>query len=40
MEAGRRTGVRICAVNYGYGKAEALAKWTPDYRVSDPRELL
>ena len=31
MEAGRRAGVRICAVDYGYGKAEALAKWEPDY---------
>lgn len=40
MEAGRRAGVRICAVNYGYGKPEALAKWEPDYRVSDLRELL
>ncbi len=40
MEAGRRAGVRICAVQYGYGKAEALAKWNPDYWVSDLRELL
>ena len=40
MEAGRRAGVRICAVEYGYGKAEALAKWNPDYWVSDLRELV
>ncbi len=40
MEAGRRAGVSICAVSYGYGKAEALDKWAPDYRVSDLRELL
>lgn len=40
MEAGRRAGVRICAVDYGYGTAEALAKWSPDYCVSDLRELL
>ena len=40
MEAGRRAGVRICAVDYGYGKSEALAKWEPDYWVSDLRELL
>jgi HAD superfamily hydrolase (TIGR01549 family) len=40
MEAGRRAGVRICAVRYGYGKTEALAKWKPDYWVSDLRELL
>ncbi|HEX4274744.1 MAG TPA: HAD family hydrolase [Bryobacteraceae bacterium] len=39
MEAGRRAGVRICAVDYGYGKAEGLAKWEPDFRISDLREL-
>jgi len=31
MEAGRRAGVRTCAVRYGYGKPEVLARWTPDY---------
>lgn len=40
MEAGRLAGVQTCAVNYGYGKPEALAKWSPDYFVSDLRELL
>ena len=40
MEAGRRAGVKICAVRYGYGKPEDLAKWTPDYWISDLRELL
>jgi phosphoglycolate phosphatase len=40
MEAGRRAGVQICAVDYGYGKAEALRKWEPDYWISDLRELL
>jgi phosphoglycolate phosphatase len=40
MEAGRRAGVRTCAVSYGYGNAAALARWEPDYRVSDLRELL
>ena len=40
MEAGRRAGVSICAVRYGYGKAEELAKWQPDYWVSDLRELV
>ncbi|MEX2264230.1 MAG: HAD family hydrolase [Bryobacteraceae bacterium] len=39
MEAGRRAGVKICAVNYGYGKREDLARWGPDYWVSDLREL-
>ncbi len=39
MEAGRRAGVHICAVTYGYGKPEALAKWDPDHWISDLREL-
>jgi HAD superfamily hydrolase (TIGR01509 family) len=39
MEAGRRAGVKTCAVRYGYGKAEQLAAWTPDYWVDDLREL-
>ena len=40
MEAGKRAGVRTCAVRYGYGKAEKLAEWAPDYWVDDLRELL
>jgi phosphoglycolate phosphatase len=40
MEAGRRAGVKICAVRYGYGKAADLARWEPDYWISDLRELL
>lgn len=40
MEAGRRAGVRTCAVRYGYGNPAALAKWQPDFWVSDLRELL
>jgi phosphoglycolate phosphatase len=40
MEAGRRAGVRTCAVRYGYGKEHELAKWSPDYWVSDLRELV
>lgn len=40
MEAGRRAGVRTCAVRYGYGKTDELAKWSPDYWVSDLRELV
>ena len=39
MEAGSRAGVKICAVRYGYGDAGELAKWQPDYWVSDLREL-
>ena len=40
MEAGRRAGVQTCAVNYGYGEAGALAKWQPDFWISDLRELV
>jgi phosphoglycolate phosphatase len=40
MEAGRLAGVRICAVTYGYGEPVELAKWQPDYQVSDLRELV
>jgi phosphoglycolate phosphatase len=39
MEAGRRAGVRICAVTYGYGEREDLAQWTPDYWLHSPRDL-
>ncbi len=40
MEAGRLAGVQICAVTYGYGDPAELAKWQPDYRISDLRELV
>lgn len=40
MQAGRRAGVKICAVRYGYGDPAELAKWEPDYWIEDPRELL
>jgi len=40
LEAGRRAGVKICAVRYGYGDPAELAKWQPDHWVSDLRELL
>jgi HAD superfamily hydrolase (TIGR01509 family) len=39
MEAGRRAGVATCAVTYGYGKREDLARFTPDYWIDDLREL-
>lgn len=39
MEAGRRAGVKICAVTYGYGKRDALAKYDPDYWIDDLRQL-
>jgi phosphoglycolate phosphatase len=40
MEAGRRAGVKTCAVRYGYGNPAEMAKHDPDYWVSDLRELL
>jgi len=40
MEAGRRAGVKICAALYGYGDADELRRWKPDYIISDIRELL
>ncbi len=40
MEAGRRAGVKTCAVLYGYGDEAGLARWEPDYWIDDPRQLL
>jgi phosphoglycolate phosphatase len=40
MEAARRAGVKSCAVTYGYGPREDLARWEPDYWVDDLGELL
>lgn len=40
MEAGRLAGIKICAVRYGYGDPGELAKWDPDYWVSDLQELV
>jgi len=39
MDAGRRAGVKICGVKYGYGNLEAMARFEPDYWISDLREL-
>lgn len=39
MEAGRRAGVSICAVRYGYGSPHALARWKPDYWVDNFADL-
>jgi len=40
MEAGRRAGVRICAVRWGYGDHQEMARWEPDYWIEQPRQLL
>lgn len=39
MEAGKLAGVATCAVRYGYGNVEAMARFSPDYWVDDLREL-
>jgi phosphoglycolate phosphatase len=39
MEAGRRAGVKTCAVRYGYGDPEKMAAFQPDFWVDDLREL-
>ena len=31
MEAGRRAGICTCAVTWGYGDPQELARWTPDF---------
>lgn len=40
MEAGRRAGVRTCAVRWGYGDIEEMAKWSPDWWIERPGQLL
>jgi phosphoglycolate phosphatase len=40
MEAGRRAGVKTCAVLWGYGKRADMARWEPDYWVEHPSELV
>jgi HAD superfamily hydrolase (TIGR01509 family) len=40
MEAGKRAGVKTCAVRYGYGKPELLARFEPDYWLDDLRGLV
>lgn len=40
MAAGRSAGVKTCAVRYGYGDAEEMARYEPDFWIDDIRELL
>jgi HAD superfamily hydrolase (TIGR01509 family) len=40
MEAGRKAGVKICAVRYGYGAIEKMKSFEPDYWIDDLRQLL
>jgi 2-phosphoglycolate phosphatase len=40
MEAGRRAGVRTCAVRWGYGNHAEMAAVGPDFWIDSPAELL
>jgi len=40
MEAAQRAGVKSCAVTYGYGQREEMAKWSPDFWIDEIRQLL
>jgi len=40
MEAGRRAGIPTCAVTWGYGEREELARWSPDFWIDAPHQLL
>jgi phosphoglycolate phosphatase len=40
MEAGKRAGVQTCAVKWGYGDPQEMARWQPDYWIDEPRQLL
>jgi HAD superfamily hydrolase (TIGR01509 family) len=40
MEAGRRAGIPTCAVTWGYGDAEDLARWRPDFWIDAPHQLV
>jgi 2-phosphoglycolate phosphatase len=40
MAAGRAAGVKTCAVRYGYGDQQAMARLEPDYWIDDLRALI
>jgi len=40
MEAGRKAGVKTCAVRYGYGNVLEMERWKPDYWISELSELV
>jgi phosphoglycolate phosphatase len=39
MEAGRRAGIKTCAVLWGYGKRLDMERWEPDYWIEHPSQL-
>jgi phosphoglycolate phosphatase len=40
MDAGRRAGVKICGVRYGYGDLAQMQTFEPDYWIDDIRQLI
>ncbi len=40
MEAGKRAGVKVCAVSYGYGNHDEMRTFQPDYWINAPIELI
>ena len=40
MAAGRAAGVKTCAVRYGYGNQQEMARLEPDYWIDDLRALI
>ena len=40
MEAGRAAGIKTCAVLYGYGKRDDMARHQPDFWIDDLRQLV
>ena len=40
IEAAQKAGVSIAAVTWGYNSAEVLRRFSPDYLVNRPDELL
>ena len=40
IEAGRRAGMRTCAVAWGYGDPAELRAWQPDLWIDQPQQLL
>ncbi len=40
MEAGHRAGVKTCAVRWGYGDQQEMARFDPDFWIDHPSDLL
>ena len=40
MEAGKRCGVKLCGVGYGYGNVAQMHRFEPEYWIDAPEQLL